>query len=112
MTYHSDFDRRIDNTPSDWRGPLTEVVDTADAIRLALHDWDINSPELILGLTKLVLDRHDAQQANTTANDKKPQVEPQRLCAICEAPITAANPEPWGPDAGCEDCQGGAKHCR
>ena len=63
MTFHSAFDRRIDNTPSHWRGPLTEVVDTADAIRLALQDWDINSPELILGLTKLALDRYDAQQS-------------------------------------------------
>ena len=35
-----------------------------------------------------------------------------RPCAICEAPITAANPEPWGAGAGCEACQGGAKHCR
>jgi hypothetical protein len=45
-------------------------------------------------------------------DDVKPQVEPLRHCAICEAPITAANPEPWGAGAGCENCQGGAKHCR
>lgn len=64
MTFHSAFDRRINNTPSEWSGPLTEVVDTADAIRLALKDWGIDSPELILGLTKLVLDRHDAQHPN------------------------------------------------
>ena len=63
MTYHSAFDRRIDNTPADWRGPLTEVVDTADAIRLALKDWDINDPALLLGLTKLALERYDRQQA-------------------------------------------------
>jgi len=64
MTYNSAFDRRIDNTPHEWRAPLTEVVDTADAVRLALKDWEIDSPELILGLTKLVLDRCDAQQSN------------------------------------------------
>ena len=63
MTYHSAFDRRIDNTPADWRGPLTEVVDTADAIRLALKDWDISDPALLLGLTKLALVRYDRQQA-------------------------------------------------
>ena len=54
------FDRRIDNTPSEWQGPLTEVVDTADAVRLAMEDWGIESPELLLGLTQLVLDRFDA----------------------------------------------------
>ncbi len=64
MTNSNAFDRRINNTPANWRGPLTEVVDTADAIRLALKDWDINSPELLLGLTKLALDRYDAQQSN------------------------------------------------
>ena len=67
MTFHSAFDRRIDNTPSEWCAPLSEVVDTADAIRLALQDWEVDSPELILGLTKLVLDRYDAQQSKDVA---------------------------------------------
>ena len=62
MTYHSAFDARINNTPHEWRGPLTEVVDTADAIRLALRDWEIESPELLLGLTKLALERYDASK--------------------------------------------------
>ena len=56
------FDRRIWNTPHEWRGPLTEVIDTADAVRLALKDWEMDDPALILGLTRLVLDRHDRQQ--------------------------------------------------
>ena len=63
MTFHSAFDRRISNTPSEWVAPLTQVIDTADAVRLALQDWDIDSPELILGLTKLALDRYDAQKS-------------------------------------------------
>jgi hypothetical protein len=67
MTYHSAFDRRIDNTPLEWRAPLTEVVDTADAIRLALRDWEIDSPELLFGLTKLALERYDASKLNTPA---------------------------------------------
>ena len=62
MNHLSPFDRRIDSLPYQWRGPLVEVVDTADAIRLALKDWEIDSPELLLGLTKLTLDRYDAQQ--------------------------------------------------
>lgn len=53
------FDKRISNTPHEWRQPLVEVIDTAETVRLALLDWDIDSPELIVGLTKLVLDRYD-----------------------------------------------------
>ena len=54
------FDTRISNTPDEWRQPLVDVVDTADAIRLALQDWEIDSPELLVGLTKLALERYDA----------------------------------------------------
>jgi hypothetical protein len=63
MNNSSAFDCRIDNLPYQWRGPLVEVVDTADAIRLALKDWGMDSPELLLGLTKLALQRYDAQQS-------------------------------------------------
>jgi hypothetical protein len=55
----SRFDHHIDNAPCEWRGPLTDVVDTADAVRLAMKDWGIESPELLLGLTQLVLHRFD-----------------------------------------------------
>ena len=58
----SRFERRMDQTPHEWRGPLADVVDTADAVRLALNDWEINDPALLLGLTRLVLERHDKQQ--------------------------------------------------
>ena len=54
------FDKRINHTPIEWRGPLVEVIDTADAVRLAMKDWEIDSPELLLGLTQLVLNRFDA----------------------------------------------------
>ena len=54
------FDCRIDNTPGEWQRPLTDVIDTADAVRLAIKDWGIESPELLLGLTQLVLNRFDA----------------------------------------------------
>ena len=60
------FDQRISNSPDDWRTPLAQVVDTADAIRLALQDWNIDDPALLLGLTKLALERYDAQQAPST----------------------------------------------
>jgi len=61
----SRFDCRIDNTPHEWRGPLADVVDTADAVHLAMEDWGIESPELLLGLTQLVLQRFDAAKARS-----------------------------------------------
>lgn len=66
MTYsiNQRFDTRIGHTPQEWRQPLVDVVDTADAIRLALQDWEIDSPELLVGLTRLALERFDAQQSN------------------------------------------------
>jgi len=66
MTDH--FDRRIDNTPYEWRGPLTDVIDTADAVRLAMKDWGVESPELLLGLTQLVFHRFDAEKACNQEN--------------------------------------------
>jgi hypothetical protein len=68
------FDRRIDNTPCEWQGPLTDVVDTADAVRLAMEDWGIGSPELLLGLTQLVLHRFDAAKACGEENLNEPNL--------------------------------------
>ena len=62
------FDRRIDNTPGEWRGPLADVVDTADAVRLAMEDWGIENAQLLLGLTQLVLHRFDAVKASGEEN--------------------------------------------
>jgi hypothetical protein len=53
------LDSRLSNTPIEWSKPLAEVIDTASTVRLALDTWGINSPELLLGLTELVLKRHD-----------------------------------------------------
>ncbi len=55
------FEDRAFNCPTEWRVPLTEVVDTADAIRIALDEWEIHDPQLLLGLTRLVLERHDRE---------------------------------------------------
>jgi len=62
------FDRRIDNTACEWQRPLAEVVDTADAVRLAMEDWGIESPSLLFGLTQLVLNRFDAAKARSDEN--------------------------------------------
>ena len=58
------FDRRIDVTPDERKGPLTQVMDTFDSVCLYFSDdnkekW---TPQLNLELTKLVLERHDAEQ--------------------------------------------------
>ncbi len=55
------FERRALNCPPEWRDPLIDVVDTADAIRIALDEWEIHDPQLLLGLTRLVLERHDRE---------------------------------------------------
>jgi hypothetical protein len=62
------FDSRIKNTSCEWQGPLVEVIDTADAVRLAMEDWGIESPELLLGLTQLVLHRFDTEKARSEEN--------------------------------------------
>jgi len=52
--------------PSEWIHPSAEVIDTAKTVHLFLKEWDINSPELLLGLTELILKRHDDQLNSLT----------------------------------------------
>lgn len=60
MDLTTPFDRRLENIPSHWRGPLVEVLDTAEAVRLKLQEWNMqDDPTLLLELTRLVLARHD-----------------------------------------------------
>jgi hypothetical protein len=59
------FDRRLPHVPGEWRGPLVDVIDTAEAVRLALCRWGMeNNAEALVGLTRLVLEEHrrSAQQ--------------------------------------------------
>jgi hypothetical protein len=62
MSLLTAFDRRIDQIPFSWRGPIVDVVDTADTIHLKLEELGIDSPELLLGLTRLAMERYDAQK--------------------------------------------------
>jgi hypothetical protein len=53
------FDRRLEHVPADWVPPLVEVVDTAEAVRIALKRWGMeNDAAAVVGLTRLVLERH------------------------------------------------------
>ena len=54
----NNFDRHLTHVPHQWKDPLVDVVDTAEAIMHALKDWGLDkSPELIVGLTRLALER-------------------------------------------------------
>lgn len=55
---NNNFDRHLAHVPYQWKDPLVDVVDTAEAIMRALKDWELDkSPELIVGLTRLALER-------------------------------------------------------
>jgi|TARA_B100000035_G_scaffold6124_1_gene5365 hypothetical protein len=61
----SNFNRRIEVTPDEWRQVLVDVMDTFDSVSLYFEQDDkakFYSPELALGLTRLVIERHDAEQ--------------------------------------------------
>ena len=65
MDFRTRFDRRIENVPSEWKGHLVDVMDTFDSISLFFESDEnaaLYSPELALGLTRLVVERHDAEQ--------------------------------------------------
>ena len=54
------FDRRVDLAPADWKGPLVNVMDSFESVCLYLKEVNCPfpvTPELALGLTKLVLDQ-------------------------------------------------------
>lgn len=55
----SQLDEHISHVPQEWATPLASVIDSASVILIALKEWKIDSPELLLGLTKLVIEEHD-----------------------------------------------------
>lgn len=62
------FERRIERLSrqgSRWAAHLVDVIDTAEAVRLGIRQWDTGkepSDELLLGLTTLVLEREAAER--------------------------------------------------
>jgi hypothetical protein len=64
MDLATPFDKHLATIPLEWRFPIVEVIDTANVVRLAMKDWELESPELLLGLTQLVLNRLDASGFN------------------------------------------------
>lgn len=53
----SSFDIRMNNTPEPFRSAQVEVADTAEAMWLAMEQWGLKDPALLLGLTRLALQR-------------------------------------------------------
>lgn len=60
------FETRLNNlgVSHPWYDDLSEIADTAETMQLWMEDHDIDSPELLLGLTRLVVERHDAREAS------------------------------------------------
>lgn len=58
------FLRELQKAPAEWLSPTTQVMCTADLVVLGIQSMDLEpDPALVLGLTKLVLDRHDFQES-------------------------------------------------
>jgi hypothetical protein len=56
------FEYWLDEAPLEWKGPLCDVLDTAEAVRSRLADWGLASDSIALvGMTALVLDEHRRQ---------------------------------------------------
>ena len=53
------FNQQLKHVPEDWRGPIVEVVDTFETVRLGLEGIGVNDTLALIEAVKLVLDRHD-----------------------------------------------------
>lgn len=61
---NSRFEIALGSADHQWIKPLADVLDTAHIVRMALKDWELDDTELLLGLTKLVIQRHEYIQEN------------------------------------------------
>ena len=59
----SSFDIRIQNTPEPFKSAQVEVADTAEAMWLAMEQWGLKDPALLLGLTRLAMERATRKRA-------------------------------------------------
>ena len=55
------FDLHMQHVPDRFKDPTVEVIDTADSVRIWLTEFNLLTPELLLELTKLVLERADKE---------------------------------------------------
>lgn len=70
MDQLTDFNLRILNTPEEWKQPLIDIIDTMSAISVGIRSEPgiinpaLECPDLLLGLTKMVIERHDLEGVN------------------------------------------------
>ena len=57
------FDHKLNCMDSPESCAILDVWDFADAMRLLLEEWGMEDPALLLGLTRLALERLDANNA-------------------------------------------------
>jgi hypothetical protein len=56
------FEFRLEHIPYEWRGPLVEVLDTAETVAIKLRAIELEpDPLLVCKLTELVLQRKDKE---------------------------------------------------
>jgi hypothetical protein len=53
------FDQRLRHVPSDWQGPISEVVDTFETVQIGLKSIGIEDPFVLIEAVRLVFDRYD-----------------------------------------------------
>jgi len=53
------FNQQLKHVPGEWRGPIVEVVDTFETVKLGLEGIGVNDTLALIEAVKLVLDRHD-----------------------------------------------------
>jgi hypothetical protein len=66
------FDFRVSELmPSEWSGPVIDVIDTAQTVEMGIQDkLDIEpTVDLILGLTRLVMEEHARREAQERLDD-------------------------------------------
>lgn len=63
MNCTTPFDNRIVHTPETWRGPIVEVIDTFETVKIGLECIGIDDPDILVEAVKLVLSRYDKTRA-------------------------------------------------
>ena len=63
------FNLRLRLVPDEWRGPIVEVIDTIESVNMGLASIGINDSSVLIEATRLVLQRHDNEQARKSETD-------------------------------------------
>jgi hypothetical protein len=82
------FDRILAEIPADKKESLVTVLDTADLVRVHLENWGKSpSPDLILGLTKLILDRMESSVPHPVEDPEEKDLLSSRVKEILDREI-------------------------